>query len=133
MKNDLEPEVHGGKTRISAALNPATILALNVLREDSGGPHWPARDASIIPSRWTEFTPTIEAALASLDDGQMRTFCAGEASEMKRLRQKSSALELAGLFLDDFFESWSLFSMSTGKLHHADALLSAREQNDECR
>jgi hypothetical protein len=115
---DLEPEIHGGKTTIKADMYPATIFALNIMRCDGGGPRWPSRDASEIPSRWTEFLPSIEKGLASLDggtlnndlDGEMWTFCAGEQSDMEALQLRSAELRLASCFLNDFFEGWTLFS-----------------------
>ncbi len=115
---DLEPSIEGDFEVIRLATHPAIIFALNVMRCDGGGPHWPSRNASSIPARWTEFLPSIEKGLASLDggtrnsdlDGEMWTFCAGEESEMEALQKRSSELRLASCFLNDFFEGWTLFS-----------------------
>lgn len=111
-----EHEIEGERQTIGADY-PATVFALNVMRCDSGGPHWPSRDATEIPARWAPFMPAIERGLASLDggtlntdiDGEMWTFCAGEESEMETLQQRSCELRLASLFLNDFFEGWTLF------------------------
>jgi hypothetical protein len=117
---DLEPKIGGVGVVIDAESYPAISFALNVMRCDNGGPHWPAREFSVAPERWRPFLPMIEAGLASLDggklnndlEGEMWTFCAGEESEMQALQNRSSELRLASCFLNDFFEGWTLFEKS---------------------
>ena len=114
---DLEPTVEGPETIITARRYPAITFALNIRRCDSGGPHWPSRDECLAPLRWAAFLPAIERGLASLDggelnhdlDGEMWTFCAGDHSDMQKLIDRSSELALANLFLNDFFDQWTLF------------------------
>lgn len=95
---------------------PATVFAMNLIRMDSGGPSWPAEDAPQVPLCWHAFLPVIEAALNELDSGdrstidldnEMFTFCAGEAEASQAIRERSQALGLANLFLNDFFEGWT--------------------------
>ncbi len=104
---------------ITKADYPATIFAMNLIRMDSGGPSWPAEDAPQVPLCWHPFLPVIEAALNELDGGdrskvdldtEMFTFCAGEEGAMSAIRERSQALGMASLFLNDFFEGWSYFA-----------------------
>lgn len=104
---------------IDKADYPATIFAMNIIRMDSGGPSWPAEDAPQVPLCWHPFLPVIEAGLHTLDNGdrskidldnEMFTFCSGEADAQQAIRERSQALAMAALFLNDFFEGWSYFA-----------------------
>ncbi|MEM7741178.1 MAG: hypothetical protein AAF225_10300 [Pseudomonadota bacterium] len=96
---------------------PATIFALNVMRCDNGGPYWPPRDETLVPVRWEPFMGQIEEGLAGLDggehnddlDGEMWTFCAGCAEDTRKLISFDTSREIANLFLNDFFDGWTLF------------------------
>lgn len=111
---DLEPSVEGESVVV---VSPAIVLAMNIIREDNGGPHWPVRSESRVPARWGPFLKHIEAGLAELDsgllsdslEGEMWTFCAGEESEMEALLRNSPELQLASCFLQDFFDGWTRF------------------------
>lgn len=102
---------------------PATIFAMNLIRMDSGGPSWPAESSPEVPLCWHPWLPVIEQGLGSLDggdrsnvdlDGELYIFCAGEESEMMAIRDRSLALGMANLFLNDFFEGWSYLAIDAG-------------------
>lgn len=117
---------------LDAACFPSIVRALNLIREDNGGPSWPPEDAPLIAARWQPYLVEIEAAIASLADdaiapgdddarrsvaeqgfcyvdSELYTFCNGEATVMEAIAARSPALTLASKLLNDFFEGWSLF------------------------
>ncbi|AXK43773.1 hypothetical protein [Erythrobacter aureus] len=112
---------------------PSIIRALNLIREDSGGPAWPPETAPLIAARWQPYLGEIEAALALLSDSkpapedtatlelvakngfsycesEIYTFCAGEHTSMLAIQARSPGLRLASKMLNDFFEGWTTYA-----------------------
>lgn len=121
---------------------PSIIRALNLIREDSGGPSCSPEAAPLIAARWQPYLPEIEAALAQLSDAkpapedtatvehvaehgfsycdsELYTFCSGEHSSMLAIQARSPALKIASKMLNDFFEGWTTYT-DDGFNPHAD-------------
>lgn len=119
-----------GVETVALADCPTLIRAMNLIREDNGGPSWPPESMPLIAKAWCPHLAAIEGALANLSDqapppedpeacqrfnagersyldSELYTFCNGECTVMDAMRSRSAALALAGDFLDDFFEGWS--------------------------
>lgn len=125
-------DIADGVETIRLIGQPAIIRALNLIREDSGGPSWPPESEPLIASAWEPHLALIDAALASLSDSapapedadaaerlaggevfsyldsEFYTFCNGESTVVEAITNRSEALRLASAFLNDFFEGWSM-------------------------
>ena len=122
----------GVKTiRLSRDSYPAIIRAMNLIREDNGGPSWPPEQTPRVAERWQPLLPDIEQALAALSDSgpapedeeaitrikggepfcyldsELYTFCNGEQSVVDAIKARSDSLRMANDFLNDFFEGWT--------------------------
>lgn len=109
---------------------PAMVRAMNLIREDNGGPSWPPEATPLIAKAWVPHIPTIEAALADLGDdvppqedpeacarfnagercyldSELYAFCNGEHTVMEAMKARTPELALAGAFLNDFFNGWT--------------------------
>jgi hypothetical protein len=116
--------------QIDGATYPAIVRALNLIREDSGGPSWPPEASPLVAARWSPYLARIEAAIADLSDNapapedaeacarviaegfsyldsELYTFCNGEHSAMMAIAAVSPDRRIASRFLNDFFEGWS--------------------------
>jgi hypothetical protein len=118
--------------------HPAIIRALNLIREDSGGPSWPPESEPVIAARWQPYLDRIEAAIGALADdkpapeddetnerlsageafcyldSELYTFVAGEHTAQTLIAARSEDLTIASHFLNDFFEGWSTFEDDEG-------------------
>lgn len=111
---------------------PAIIRALNLIRENNGGPSWPPEASPQIAARWQPYLAKIDAAIAGLTDvgiapedeaarrrvadsgfsyidSELYTFCNGEETALEAIAARTPELTLASKLLNDFFEGWSLF------------------------
>jgi len=115
---------------ITLESHPATGRALNLMRENKGGPVWRLQKATNVPVRWQPFMGQIETALKSLSDhkpapedpdepdgeacglvgSELFSFIAGEHSVMEAIASRSPDHAIASKFLNDFFDSWEAFS-----------------------
>lgn len=109
--------------------SPTIVRAMNLIREDTGGPSWPPESVPLIAKAWCPHLAVIECALADLGDdvppqedpeacerfnagersyldSELYAFCNGEGTVMDAMRARSPELALAGHFLDDFFDGW---------------------------
>jgi len=124
----------GIETMVLAAEEwPGIIRALNLIRENSGGPSWPPESDPRIACRWTPYLNDIETALAALSDdapapedgetiarlkdrefcyidSELYTFCNGEDTLVEIMAERSFEMTAAHNFLSDFFWGWSLYS-----------------------
>lgn len=122
---------------IGASAFSNVIRAMNLIREDNGGPSWPPESEPVIAARWLPYLDRIEAAIGALADdkpapededglreaatdaeagkpfcylnGELYTFCNGECTAMEAIAARSADLALASKFLNDFFEGWSSY------------------------
>jgi hypothetical protein len=111
--------------------HPAIVRALNLIREDNGGPSWPPESSPLIAKAWEPHLAAIEAAIGSLSDthppsedpeacerfnagersyldSELYTFCNGESTVVAAMAAHSEGLRLANAFLNDFFEGWAM-------------------------
>lgn len=119
-------------TALTAGSYPAVIRAMNLIREDNGGPSWPPESEPLVAARWQPYLAEIEEALAALSDtdpapedseavarveagegcyldSELYAFCNGESAVMEAIKSRSSELRLASHFLNDFFEGWGWY------------------------
>lgn len=136
----LETITHGDRIepgvrviRLHGGSYPTIVRALNLIREDNGGPSWPPESDPLVAARWESYLGQLEAALAGLSDtaaapedteavariergegcyldSELYVFCNGEYSVMEALKARSPQLMMASHFLNDFFEGWSWYS-----------------------
>jgi hypothetical protein len=123
---------------ISTTSHPTLGRALNLIREDSGGPSWPNQEGTIIAARWSPWLDRMEAAVAMLADNapapedpdgvervigsgrvhlvdsELYSFCNGEEQVMNAIAARSQGLTAASHFLSDFFEGWTYFEDGDG-------------------
>lgn len=102
---------------------PAIVRALNLIREDNGGPSWPPEAEPEVAKHWESFLTSINATLAGLSDSrpagedpephdgllgsELYTFCNGESTVQEAMVRRGHSMAVASAFLNDFFEGWS--------------------------
>lgn len=109
---------------------PTIVRAMNLIREDNGGPSWPPESMPLIAKAWCPHLAVIEGALADLSDqapppedpeacerfnagepcyldSELYTFCNGESTVVEAMTKRNAGLFLAGHFLNDFFNGWT--------------------------
>lgn len=102
---------------------PTIIRAMNLIREDNGGPSWPPEEEPKVAMGWASHLHLIETALAHLSDSrpagedpeptegllgsELYTFCNGEHTVVEAIKRRGPSLEITHSFLNDFFEGWS--------------------------
>lgn len=127
----IEPGIR--TTALTAGSYPTVIRAMNLIREDNGGPSWPPESEPLVATRWLLHLDRIERALAGLSDSEpapedteallrvesgegcyldseLYNFCNGESTVMDAIKGRTPALTLANHFLNDFFEGWSWYA-----------------------
>ena len=127
---DYDPPEGTETFQITLETHPATGRALNLMREDNGGPVWRLQEATNVPVRWQPFMGQIETVLKSLSDhkpapedpdetdgeacglvgSELFSFIAGEHSVTEAIAARSPEHAIASQFLSDFFEGWETFS-----------------------
>ncbi len=129
---------------------PALTRALNLIREDSGGPAWPPQPVTPALARWEPWLDRMEAAVAALRadvpapedveaaariaageghaycDSELYTFCNGDYDTMRAIMLRSPELAAASNFLNDFFNGWD-----TGEVFELDGVFRPDLLHDE--
>jgi hypothetical protein len=114
---------------INAETHPHIIKAMNCVEEETRGMMAIPQPVREIPNRWGAHLEKINAVIGTLStterapeseplpahvrpdaylDSELYSFCNGEYHEMKAIENRNPDLGLASLFLNDFFEDWTL-------------------------
>jgi len=98
----------GETYRVNTAYTPAIFNAFQIITSDSGaGVEW-FEIHRTVPARHADQIYKYERWLRALDFGDLQTFCIGEETEQKALRDARPGGEDVAKFLTDFWMGWEL-------------------------
>ena len=89
--------------KVTKALHPALYRAIDMVSHDSGG--GAGHPYHLVSNAWEPHLADIEQALAALTADQFETFCIGDHEEGQALIPKYSALSIADVLLEEWFDA----------------------------